>query len=75
MNLNEVVEVVLSQAGVDIYNNRIVDLGIGNYCENVEEGHVLRTQLWSLFSMYGDHVGLGREFPFVCGEITLAKGK
>ncbi len=75
MNMNDIVVVTLTELGAEVYNNRIVELDLGKYCKEVEIGYVLRTELWSLFSMFGEHIGLGREMPFLCGEIKLAKWK
>ncbi len=75
MNMNNIVVVTLTELGVGVYNNRIVELDLGKYCKEVEVGHTLRTELWSLFSIFGEHVGLGKDMPFLCGEITLAEEK
>jgi hypothetical protein len=64
-NINNSVEVRLTEKGANIYNNwygRYAQYGIVQ--EPVQEGHLLRAQLWHLFQVFGEHIHLGGEVPF-----------
>lgn len=75
INMNDVVVVTLTEFGAKVYNRRIIGDRLENYLTKVTEGHVLRTQLWYLFAIYGEFIGLGQALPFISGEIKLAEGK
>ena len=60
-NMNDTVEVVLTTKGAEMYNERWKFFG-----RPVKyEGDVIRTQLWTLFQIFGEHIHLGMgEVPF-----------
>lgn len=69
-NINNYVSVTLTAFGAEVYNKRYDDI---KQCVpadyifsnvDVEEGYVLKAQLWSLFQDFGPYISLGRENPF-----------
>lgn len=71
MNINEDVEVSLTQAGAKIYNTYMS--AIPNWepkCSRCLKN--MKLSLWSLMKIFGPHIHLGmEETPFVDNEITL----
>lgn len=69
-NINNYVSVTLTAFGAEIYNKRYddtkkyfpVDYIFRNV--DVQEGHLLKTQLWSLFQDFGPYIMLGGKTVF-----------
>jgi hypothetical protein len=73
LNLNDYVEVALTDAGASIYNQYYAEMKAYKP-ENVVEGHVLKEPLWELFHVFGPFVGIGMDSPFKNCAITLKSG-
>lgn len=65
-NINNYVTVTLTALGAKVYNSRWDGLLIPiNFTPLfVEEGYILRAQVWSLFQDFGPHTHLGMQNPF-----------
>lgn len=61
-NLNDTVEVVLTDTGAEIYNKYYENSKWRDV--NVSEGHILRSQLWSIMQVFGEYLYLGGHVPF-----------
>ena len=79
-NINEYVSVTLTKRGADIFNKNeeywekqfphwYVD-GVREK-KRMNEGDVMKGQLWRLFQLFGEHIHLGGEVPFKNCEIEM----
>lgn len=62
INLNDSVKVTLTVFGAEIYNKYMSAFDHPNSKYNfdpVNEGYVLRTQLWCLMQIFGEHLRIG----------------
>jgi hypothetical protein len=78
ININDYVEVVLTQAGADTYNTYWNDISYrwpGFVEKNLKEGDVLKEQLWSVMQIFGPHIHLGGHVPFVMCRMNILEGK
>lgn len=80
-NINNYASVTLTEYGAKIYNSRYDDLKavcpdiIHTFQDtNVQAGHVIKAQLWSLFQTFGPFMSLGSENPFE-GCVMTFEGK
>lgn len=72
INLNDVVEVTLTDKGLQLYKDNVESLTIPNQYKyylydnlhTSNEGIILRIQLWELMNIFGDHLYNGCEIPF-----------
>lgn len=62
-NINDSVRVTLTEYGAAVYNNWLAGR-IYRKQESVEEGYILKEQLWAVMSVFGEHVSLGKQSPF-----------
>ena len=72
-NFNNYVEVVLTKRGAQIYNEYQQNRKIPEYYKltMMEEGTILREQLWYLFRIFGESMILGYESVFDGGIINF----
>lgn len=66
-NVNDYAEVVLTQLGADILNERVAYYKnlIPNYSEkNYIAGETYKASLWSIMQDFGTHMQLGSKVPF-----------
>ena len=72
-NFNNYVEVVLTKRGAQIYNEYQRNIKIPEYYKlaTMEEGDILREQLWYLFRIFGASMILGCESAFEGGMINF----
>lgn len=69
-NMNAKCEVVLTDYGVRILATKSPEMYLNNFKVKTR---VLKTMLWHLFEIYGEHMVHGMpEVPFVDNEITIA---
>lgn len=74
MNLNDSVMVVLTETGAEIMNTREkhYENVISNYkARTYKEGQELKTQLWCLFEIFGEHIYITCNPPFKDNRIIL----
>lgn len=76
INLNETVEVVLTEAGAEAYNKRWYELKIPEKYrrEPVKAGHVLKMHVHEMMNEFGPSVHLGMRSPFENFSITFDTG-
>jgi hypothetical protein len=67
-NMNNYVEVVLTERGAEIYNECWKSY---KSLLPKKSGDVLKDPLWSIMETFGQHVGLGANSPFENCEIDL----
>lgn len=79
VNINEMVEVVLNDLGVEIMRKqhdelyaRLPDTASGREFVAPPTDKPTKFQLWALMQAFGEHISLGRRVPFDT-EITLLK--
>jgi len=73
-NMNTAAEVKLTKFGAEIYKKW--EDGYKHPAikrKNLKPGDTLRDQLWSLFQVFGPHLSLGSESPFINSEIRIVK--
>ena len=73
MNLNDKVSVTLNDRGAEIYNAYMTQFPEKIRRPAVESGHLLKTPLWDLFHIFGQHIHLGAIVPFEGCEIEIGK--
>jgi hypothetical protein len=75
INLNETVEVKLTQGGAQIYNARYKNLNLPDRYEidTKVAGETLRIQLWNLMEIFGPYTGLGMHPHFEGLMMTIEK--
>lgn len=73
LNLNSYGTVTLTQAGADIYNKW--DRQWEGYTwwepKNFVAGSVLKDSLWKLFQIFGHHIHMGCEVPFLDNVVEI----
>lgn len=75
LNLNQTCKVVLTRSGAEQYNNYINSFNYpAEYARPKKRpGEELKTQLWDLFHIFGNHIGLGLSVPFEDNVIELGE--
>lgn len=74
LNLNDVAEVTLTKFGARTYNEWEESFRLPPYNKReFKEGDTLRDQLWHLFQVFGPHLSLGCQAPFLNCEVRLVK--
>lgn len=70
-NTNNVVCIKLNKYGLEIIENHYSKLGSkfgietkNNYQKEMEEYGYVRMQLWEVMTIFGPHIGLGKQMPF-----------
>ena len=73
MNINDKVKVQLTPFGADIWNKRYDGLNIpAEYMPTaVEPFSFLETQLWDAMNVFGPHIHLGGDVPFVDCQMEI----
>lgn len=73
MNINDKVKVQLTVFGADIWNKRYDGLNIpAEYIPTkVEPFSFIETQLWDAMNVFGLHIGLGKDVPFVDCQMEI----
>lgn len=73
MNINDKVKVQLTPFGADIWNKRYDGLNIpAEYIPSaVEPFSFIETQLWDAMKVFGPHIGLGKDAPFVDCQMEI----
>ena len=67
INMNQMATVTLTRKGAELYNY------IKKPAKKVYGGFVLKTELWCLFEIFGQHMYNGCIIPFKDNKITLEK--
>ena len=81
-NINDRAAIVLTKAGADVINEHIgeqkrmcsftdrqIEILFGK--EKFREGDTYRSELWSIMHIFGAHIFMGCNTPFLHNEITL----
>lgn len=73
MNINDKVKVRLTAFGADIWNKRYYGLNIpAEYIPTkVKPLDFLEVQLWDAMHVFGPHIGLGSDAPFVDCQMEI----
>lgn len=73
MNINDKVRVQLTPFGADIWNKRYDGLNIpAEYIPaKVKPGDFIETQLWDAMAVFGPHIGLGKDVPFIDCQMEI----
>ena len=73
MNINDKVKVQLTAFGADLWNKQYDNLKIPvEYLPaKVATLDYIETQLWDLMAVFGPHIGLGRDVPFVACQMEI----
>lgn len=69
ININQMVTVKLTAYGASKYSEYLDSFN--KLRPNLKEGDILRTQLWDLMHIFGSHIYLGMQAPFVDCEIEI----
>ena len=76
VNMNEYVEVFLTDLGKEIYYHQYDKINeyhgkivIKPHYPKLEENGRFRTQLWMLFETFGEHLKMSMESPFINNEL------
>lgn len=68
MDLNDIVQIILTQKGADIVNKRNKDINAYNVHRNFKTDYkaedMYSDQLWEIFNIFGDHCNIGEDLPF-----------
>lgn len=76
ININQHAQVILTERGAEIYNSYLNQFTFrGARKGDYVEGDVLKTQLWELFYVFGEHISLGRIGPFKDCELDVEEWK
>lgn len=73
MNINDKVKVQLTPFGADIWNKRYDGLNIPvKYLPTkVKSGDFIEPQLWDAMNVFGPHIHLGGDVPFVDCQMEI----
>jgi hypothetical protein len=73
MNINDKVKVQLTPFGADIWNKQYDSLKIpADYIPTkVKPLDYIETQLWDAMNVFGPHIGLGKDVPFVDCQMEI----
>lgn len=73
INLNTETTVKLNDIGLNIYNshvNRLINMTPENMrnkfnFNSLQEGNILTSELWDIIHIFGNHLSIGKDTPFV----------
>ena len=68
LNLNDIVKVRLTEHGIKVYDKFYSDFGMTT---PEIENNLLKTELWCLFSIFGNHLTSSCELPFIDDKIMI----
>ena len=72
LNINDQVEVTLTSHGAKLYNTHLGFVAYDYPEQKKTCGDVLKTELWNLMSIFGDHLYNGMpQGPFASNEVRL----
>lgn len=78
VHINQTCHVVLNKSGAKILNDinnqcniRIMNKTGWKMKTDYKHGDMHSTQLWALMEMFGKHIGLGLDAPFVDASINI----
>jgi len=69
MNINDQVQVTLTDDGVRVYENSGTRLRLTP--PTLPEDRILKTELWDLMHVFGPHICMGSSPFFVHNEVTI----